>query len=64
MIGEVTDDDAGRGAAVGAAAGAIRGKQQPRKTKVAKQKKASGEQMATFKKGFSASMEGKGHTVK
>jgi hypothetical protein len=64
VIGEVTNDDGGKGAAVGAAAGAVKGKQQSRKAQATQQQQASAEQMNSFKKGFSACMEGKGYTVK
>ncbi len=64
VVGEVANDDAGKGAAVGAAAGAVRGKQQARKAQATQQKQASADQMNTFRKGFSACMEGKGYTVK
>jgi hypothetical protein len=63
-VGEVTNNDAGKGAAVGAATGAVKGKQQSKKAKAAQQQQASAEKTNTFKKGFSACMEGKGYTVK
>ena len=63
-VGEVANDDAGKGAAVGAAAGAVRGKQQSRKAKAAEQSQAAAAQKDTFKRAFSACMEGKGYSVK
>ena len=63
--------DAGTGAAVGATVGAVRGRRQQKKeNKQAEQQaqqQAQAQQKATmdtFKKGFSACMEGRGYTVK
>ncbi len=64
IVGEATNDDAGKGAAVGAAAGAIRGKQQSRKAKAEQQNQAAATQKDTFKRAFSACMEGRGYAVK
>ncbi len=64
VVGEVANDDAGKGAAVGAAAGAVRGKQQSRKAKAAEQSQAAASQKDSFKRGFSACMEGRGYSVK
>ncbi|MBP1748600.1 MAG: hypothetical protein H6Q52_1139 [Deltaproteobacteria bacterium] len=64
VVGEVANDDAGKGAAVGAAAGAVRGKQQSRKAKAEQQNQAAAAQKDTFKRAFSACMEGRGYAVK
>lgn len=64
ILGEVANDDAGKGAGIGAAAGAVRGKQQSRKAKAEQQSQAAAAQKETFKRSFSACMEGRGYSVK
>ena len=78
VIGEIASDDAGKGAAWGAAAGAVSGRRQAKRAQAqaqtqAKQQAAAQaeqrealttEQMASFKKAFSACLEAKKYSVK
>ncbi len=74
LIGEIADDDPGKGAAYGAAAGVVAGRRKGRKAQQqagqqAQQQsqqiqQATAEQMANFKKAFSACLEGKNYMVK
>jgi len=74
LIGEIADNDAGEGAAWGAAAGAVRGRRQGKQAQAqasaqaaanAQQQQAlTAEQLTTFKKAFSACLEGKKYSVK
>jgi transcription initiation factor TFIID subunit TAF12 len=74
----VADDDAGKGAAIGATAGVLKGGAEKRKAQAAAQQQAAqqqqqatqqqqaavNEQASLFKKGFGACLESKGYTVK
>ena len=74
----MADDDAGKGAAIGATVGAMRGgavsrqNQQKAAEQAAQQQQqatqqqqaAQQEQLGLFKKGFAACLESKGYTVK
>jgi len=74
LIGEIADDDAGKGAAYGAAAGVVAGRRKAKHEQQAasQQVKAQTQQavqadeakIASFKKAFSACLEGKKYTVK
>ena len=77
-IGEVADDDASRGAEVGAAAGVLAGGRQARKNRREQEAKAAESEVAsaqaaqaahqqkldTFKRGMSACLEARGYTAK
>ena len=70
VIGAVAGD-AGKGAAIGATAGGIAGARNRRRRQAEKEKEAEQEAVATdqakiesFKKAYSACLEGKGYTVK
>ena len=74
LIGEIANDDASDGAAWGAAAGLVRGRRKARNAQYAAEKDASskaqqreratGEQLANFKKAFSVCLEAKEYMVK
>jgi len=78
VIGEIASDDAGKGAAWGAAAGAVSGRRQAHQAQAQAQAQAqqqaaaqaqqrealTAEQMANFKKAFSACLEAKKYSVK
>jgi hypothetical protein len=78
IIGEIASDDAGKGAAWGAAAGAVSGRRQAQRAQAQAQAQAqqqasaqaeqrealTAEQMANFKKAFSACLEAKQYSVK
>jgi len=74
LIGEIASDDAGEGAAYGAAAGVIAGRRKGKAAQKQAQQQAQGqseqaakateEQMAGFRKAFSACAEAKKYVVK
>ncbi len=71
LIGEVTDHDKSEYAAAGAVVGAARGarqrqaqNQQAQQQAQAQAEAQSAERLETFKKGYSACMEGRSYTVK
>ena len=77
-IGEVANNDASEGAAIGATAGVVAGGRQARKNRQAQEEKAAEataanadaakaagqQQLDTFKRGMGACLEGRGYTVK
>jgi hypothetical protein len=70
VVGAITGD-AGQGAAAGAAVGAMRGRRQQKKAnkQAEKQAEAAGKQqqeqrLGTFRKGYSACLDGRGYSVK
>jgi hypothetical protein len=70
-IGAIANDDAGEGAAIGATVGALRGRRAGKQAQAQQNQQAQANAAAveedikaTFKKAFSACIEGKGYTVK
>jgi hypothetical protein len=74
LVGEIADDDAGKGAAWGAGVGLIAGRRHARREQAEAQEtaavqtvtaqEATQEQIDGFKKAFSACMEGKNYIAK
>jgi hypothetical protein len=71
VVGEAVDGDASDGAAVGAAAGAVRGRRKSKKQAAQAEKAAQQETKVqsqqgtdTFKKAWSACLDGRGYSVK
>jgi len=69
-IGEVADDEAGKGATIGAGVGVIAGGRKARKAKQQENQQAQSQQpqkaqtTEIFDKAFAACLEGRGYTVK
>ena len=71
IVGEIADDDASEGAAIGAVAGGVGARRANKKAQQQEQKQANAtatqeneNNINSFKKAYTACLEGKGYTVK